>query len=244
MNLWSYWEGPKPEYIDVCLRSVERVCDEGGIGFRLVTPETLGDYIGDSLHPNYREIPELAMKAGAIRAALMACHGGFWWDADTVGLVHPGNLIQAHPGASALYTTWDRPPLRVLNGYLYMRPGCAEAAQWLNAVNQRLVTQRTNPVVWAELGEGILTPLLTKSSTARRVDRSVFLPVDIDSHVAKFFEPGHPADFIRDSVCFGLNHSWFWHRKQKEMKVPKEKWDESLLLIHQLLAFALKQLEK
>lgn len=256
MNLWSYWEGPRNPFIDTCLRSIERVCGDD-TEFRLLTPETLEEYIGDLLHPNYRHIDNIAMRVGAIRVAILARFGGMWWDADTIGLRDPIELVRQYENirfdninlsgventANVLYTTWDRPPLRILNGYIYMRQGCDDALEWLEQVNKRLETQRENPVVWTELGEMILTPLLVKSKTAWRVPRWKFLPVDVDSNVARFFEPvptGEVATLaaLTTAVCIGMNYSWFRTQRPADLTLPPEKWAKSPLLIHRLLTFA------
>jgi hypothetical protein len=174
-----------------------------------------------------------------------------YWDADTIGLRNPAELVEEYeafeyasvnrkvkPIVDVLYTTWDRPRLRALNGYVYMRKGCYEAMEWLRRVNKRLETQRENPVVWAELGEQLLTPIVMESATAWRVPRETFLPIDVDSCVEWFF--GHWQQrhciSVEKAVCFGLNQSYFWHHHRREMELPQEKWESSPLLIHTLLA--------
>ena len=259
MILWSYWEGPRNPFIDTCLASMQRICTNG-TEFRLVTPENVDRYIGDSLHPNWRAIVAThgcnpaAMRADAIRVALLVRHGGMYWDADTIGLRNPSVLVEQYRNiqynnanlagcpatADVLYTTWDRPPLRILNGYIYMRGGCDDAKEWLSRVNMRLATQRECPVVWAELGEMILTPLLVQSKTAWRVPRERFLPIDVDSDVADFFRSDRSVEYVcgRGAVCVGLNQSWFGHHRRKDMELSPERWADSPLLIHQLLNYA------
>ena len=39
------------------------------------------------------------MAANCIRAALLAKYGGWWWDADTVGLQSPLELTRQYPDA-------------------------------------------------------------------------------------------------------------------------------------------------
>tara|TARA_Y100000310_G_scaffold292544_1_gene321359 strand:- start:1167 stop:1970 length:804 start_codon:yes stop_codon:yes gene_type:complete len=267
MKLWTYWDGPRNPFIDTCLASMERVCTDGTT-FHLVTPENVNDYVGDSLHPNWRKIVgthgcnPIAMQAGAIRAALLARHGGMYWDADTIGLRNPKELVKQYENmryananrasspttADVLYTTWDRPPLRALNGYIYMRQGCPDALEWLARVNKRLETQVENPVVWTELGEITLTPILVHSSTAWRVPREVFLLIDVDSNVEHFFtsfsgwtHDPEKANYADRAVCIGLNQSWFWCHRHKDMDLPPEQWGDSPLVIHRLLAWARNQ---
>jgi mannosyltransferase OCH1-like enzyme len=227
--VWSYWEGPRPDYIQACLDSLKRVCSN----FILVTPETVDQYIGDVLNSSYKKLKQIALKADCIRAALLAKYGGFWFDADTIGLKDPITLFRTFGQVSALYSVWDQKPLRVLNGYIYIAPNNPICQVWLNKINEVL---KSNPssAVWTSLGEHILTPLLThQDSKAVRVPRATFLPIDIDSNVIKFFSNEEYQTYVMDStVCFGLNHSWFMYHKAKSM--DKSQWN-SPILIHQLL---------
>ncbi|MBV6343458.1 hypothetical protein HWQ67_17945 [Candidatus Magnetobacterium casensis] len=235
-----------PEYIEVCLRSIDKLCRIAGIGFRLVTPEDLSDYVPTGyLEERYRSLKDVGQRVDCIRAALLARHGGWWWDADTV-CVHPSFLKLGIPpheylsqlcnGATAVYTVWDREPRRVLNGYVYVDKSPL-ATTWLAKVNAKL--QEPEEPVWCDLGEKILTPLFSAQEQARQVDRRMFLPIDIDSNVKRFFEPGNPQDLVTEqTICFGLNHSWFWYHRRRDMQLPRERWASSLLLIHQLLHLA------
>ncbi len=239
MNVWTYWEGPRPPYIDVCLASMARVCDTPGVTFYLVTPENLPVFVHSSdLHPSYLALPEIALRADCIRAALLARHGGFWWDADTIGLRSPLPLVSAYAEADAIYTTWTKPPLRVLNGYIYLRRGCKAARDWLNQINHALC-HSLHGTSWCSLGEHLLSAMLPEQPRCRRIDRRLVLPIDIDANVRDFFRPGDfRAALIDDTVCYGLNHSWFMHHKRSAMTMPPAAWPDSRLLIHQLLCFA------
>lgn len=235
MNIFSYWEGPRPEYIQVCLDSMARVL---GDDFRLVTPETVDQWLPpDTLHPAYKTLPQPALRADAIRAALLAVYGGWWWDADTVAICRPDRLLAENPGAEALYTTWTRAPLRVLNGYVWVRPGSTLSARWLEHVNRTLERDATS-VDWCSLGEQLLTGLMTAFPQAVRIPRQLVLPIDIDSNVAEFFQPGKFWSMSDRAVCYGLNHSWFMYHHGPHMLLPRAEWGGSPLLIHSLLHWA------
>lgn len=225
MNVFSYWEGDRPEFIDLCLASMADAF--GNEEFHLVTPETLGTYLAPNvLHPSYTRLL-LGSQVGCIRAALLAAHGGWWCDADTIAMQSPQNVLDTHPGADVLYMSWREQPRRLLNGYIYMDPDIA--AEWLSRINWRLEHDFAS-IKWCTLGEGILTPLLNGHDTAVEVGRELFLPIDVDSDVERFFRPGDPSSFVTEAtVCFGLNHSYMMHHHGKAMRPP---WDRDILIHH------------
>lgn len=233
MNVFSYWEGPKPEYIDVCIKSMARVI---GQAFHLVTPANIDEWLPDNmLHPAYKTLPQPALRADAIRAALLATHGGWWWDADTIALHSPDWLLRRYPDAEAIYGIWDRNPIRVFNGYIWIRPGSEISSQWLQHVNDALAAN-PNDVSWCSLGEKLLTRLVGDHPYAVRVERVTFLPIDIDSEVQRFFldERYYDLEWTK-AVCVGLNHSWFMFHRGRDMTLPMAEWKHSPLLIHKLL---------
>jgi hypothetical protein len=234
MNVWTYWEGDKPPFIDVCLRSMQRVCHD--VNFHIVTPDTINDYLLNTLNPRYLQLPQPALRADAIRAALLATYGGWWWDADTIALQSPTSL----PIAPAIYMTWTNPPRRILNGYIYLESTVAKP--WLDNVNFMLESD-FDSIDWCSLGEKLLTDTIPNLPGAIEIDRSRFLPIDIDSSVADFFSSRYPSDLINDNtICFGLNYSWFMYHHRKDMLLPQDEWKNSPLLIHKLLIQTLDQL--
>jgi len=237
--VWTYWEGPRIPYIDVCLNSLSYICNNPEIEFQLLTPDNVQDYLDfQDLHPNYQKLPQAALKADCIRAALLAKYGGFWWDADTIGIRSPHSLIERYTKATAIYSVWSKPPLRVFNGYIYLAPDSIVGQEWLGKVNSTLA-QDSQEVRWCDLGEKLLTRILPGQSGCNLIDRRIFLPIDIDSDVRWFFKPGNFHRYlIPETVCFGLNHSWFLYHQQPAMNLSSAAWSKSPLLIHQLLHFA------
>jgi hypothetical protein len=240
LNVWTYWEGMRPPYIDLCLRTMARACAESGVSFRQLGADSVDQFLKPGvLHENYRILTAVGPKVSAIRAALLAYHGGWWWDADTIALRSPTALMRRYPRATMLYMTWTRLPLRILNGYIYAAKGCPAASEWLAAVNRMLAEEPERANRWLELGEKTLTPLLRDRDDCAEVPRQLFLPIDIDSDVGEFFWRENPFRYLReDAICYGLNHSWFWAHRQREMCVPSNEWGQSDLLIHRLLHFA------
>lgn len=239
IDVWTYWEGTRFPHIETCLQSMAYIC-ERPVEFHLVTPENLGEYLKPGvLHPDYTNLPGGPRdRANCIRVALLATYGGWWWDADTIGLHSPLHLMLHYPDVDVLYMAWNREPRRILNGYIYMRPGCEEAQEWLQQVNYR-VEHEAQDIIWAGLGEKLLTPLLTGRVGCEQIPLQTFLPIDIDATVETFFKSGDFRDYVQDySVAYGLNHSYFLYRHQDQILADPATWEDSPLLIHQLLHYA------
>jgi mannosyltransferase OCH1-like enzyme len=235
MNVWTYWEGDRPEYISVCLESLKRTCANDN--FVIVTPETADGLAPDAcLSPRYKLLPSPALRADCIRVALLALYGGWWFDADTVGVRSPSELVANDP--EGMYTSWTNAPLRVLNGYIYFREGSDIAWSWLKRINGILNTNLKG-VEWCSLGEQIVTSLMTESKSTVKFDRSRVLPIEIDCSVREFFSDKDFESYLNsNTVCFGLNHSWFMYYHGQDMVLPRSKWGSSPLLIHKLLHWA------
>jgi hypothetical protein len=224
-----------PEYISICLWSARMICSSG-LEFTCVTPENVRTFLPPgTIHENYLKLQQPALRADCIRAALLARYGGWWWDADTVGINYPSKSI-VNP-ESALYMIWDKAPRRILNGYIYIPPDATIAKMWLGTVNGALMDDYEH-IDWCSLGEGVLTNLLPELG-AMQIDRSTFLPIDIDSSVGLFFgEEDFHKYLTHHTVCFGLNHSWFMYHRAEAMNLPSSEWSKSPLLIHKLLEHA------
>jgi hypothetical protein len=231
VNIFSYWEGLRPEYIQVCLDSMARVL---GDDFHLVTPETVDQWIPvGTLDPAWQKLSQPALRADCIRAALLAVHGGWWWDADTIAFRHP-DCIQTH--APCLYMTWMNSPRRILNGYIYMEPGYAGSRRWLGRINEELSKGKAD---WCSLGEKLLTDDLSSDPAAVEIPRRLFLPVDIDKEVHHFFENQEWGWWMKeDTVCFGLNHSYFMYHYSAKMTATADERRDSPLMIHRLIEYA------
>lgn len=248
MNVFSYWEGPMPWHIGVCLRSVKQACSST-CRFQLATPGNVWDLIPVSaLHHDFSRLLTPAHRADCIRAALLAYHGGFYFDADTVGLRCPGELLaDKAAGREMLYCVWDKEPRRVLNGYIYAAPDSSLAKRWLEAVNLQLakIVDNGPHVPWTAYGEMLLTPIIeSELDLTLEIPRRTFLPIDVDSNVKLFFEYGETIQHVRDdTVCFGLSNSWMLDKHPNEMALLGTRDARaSDLLVHRLFTEAERRL--
>lgn len=240
MDVWTYWEGKKPLFIDVCLASLKRVCRKST--FHLLTPENYQDFVGSKdIVPEYNKIPDSCanVRANVLRAAILARHGGLWCDADTVALQDPILLLEKYPDLSTGYMTWSTPPVRVLNGYIYCKPDSRIAREWLGRVNFKLSNNFNLSIKWLELGEKILSLFIQADSESQQLPLNTFLPIEIDCDVERFFQPEEFWDYlVEDTLMVGLNHSYFMYHKKEAMALPLSQWYKSPLLLHKLLIYA------
>ena len=240
MNVWTYWQGPRFPHIDTCLTSMARVCEVPGVDFHLVTPENLFNFIPkDTVHPNFFRLGMPNFSANYLRAILLAKYGGWWLDADTIGLSSPLGLVEKYPDAEMIYTCWPTPPKRILNGYIYARQNSLLAREWAKQVKHLLEHDFDAANLWLGMGEKILSPLLHGQHSCVEIDYRTFLPINIDQEVSSFFEPGDFRSHIKKhTIGYGLNHSWMLYHKRKEMSLAPQYWEQSPLLIHKLLHYA------
>lgn len=242
MQMFSYWEGPIPDVIRACLDSIKYCC---GSQWKLITPSSLPEYITTGVfHPNFNRIKNPAHRADCIRAALLFNHGGLWLDADTVMLWNPDDEFSLEK--ELVFSVWDKPPKRVLNGYIYAQKGSSIAGAWLLGINKALETFHPANMKWTSFGEAILTPLVDANpDKVHQIPRSTFLPIDVDSNVQALFSTDDWKTYIKtNTVAFGLNWSWMLQNQRNAMLCSPARWKNSHLLIHKLLSDAQKRINE
>lgn len=226
MNIWTYWEGPKPPYIDLCLRSLQAV---NGRRLVILTPDNLHEYLPRTLHDNWKRLPHVAVRSCCIRCAIVAEHGGWWIDADTVGLRRPHVNIEDFK-----YIQWDRK--RVINGYFAAPPRHPTTLQWLSMINHVLANRFDDfNIWWLVLGEMLLTPSVVMHGGIR-LPLSSFIPFNFDKNPRGMVEPGNCDDYIQgNTCCFALNNSWLRQHAPEVIDAPQSVQEDSGLLVHSVL---------
>jgi hypothetical protein len=233
IDVWTYWEGPQPEYIGLCLDSIRRRCVAARYN-HIAGQDAAAALLKAALPDGWRNIDQPGVRSDVVRAALLAKFGGLYIDADTICIRDPAELVGDTPERDMVYSTWPTPPTRVIGAYVYMRPGSPIASEWLDIVRDRVARQKTG---WTELTEGPLFALRQKyPSNCRWISSSVFMPVDVDRDWQTYFTPTDPAAVIKpDTVMAGLNHSRFMFRFPAIMAMPATEWRGSTLLLHRML---------
>lgn len=230
MNVFTYWAGPKPAWIDICLDSMKRCCKQSEL--HILTPESK---VLGQMHPRF---PKLDPGVGTdyLRGYLLNRFGGLWIDADTVLIEDPIKLItNRHDPKQFLYSTWSAKPNRVIAGYVYSPAGHPVAKRWSDGVESAM--QNAENIGWGDIGEKMLTPFVRANpGDTWEMDRETFMPIDIDSNVMRYFKSSGWRDVAtKMTIGFGLNYSWMTDKMPNKMARM-----DSDYLIHNLLRDAEK----
>lgn len=208
VNVWSYWQGPMPEYIRICIETMRKHCDN----FTLLTPNNINDYLFNSPLDidRCKRLNNPAHLADVYRVAVIFHYGGLWLDCDTIMInpLHAFKKIISSYNDGFFHSRWD--DRRVLNGYFYATKNSDLLGEWLTHIN-RLIKSSSIRNTWTQFGEKILTPLVNSGQFKTiEINRSAFLPINIDKIPWVFFEPFHWSNFVSDdTITIGLNNSWF-----------------------------------
>lgn len=91
--LWQYWEGNKPDYIQLCMETVDKHCSTDFKIIRL-NPDNIRDYIPEIdkyiTKINKLKIPQ---KVDIYRIMLLYKYGGMYMDADVIVLRNPIEIM-------------------------------------------------------------------------------------------------------------------------------------------------------
>jgi len=152
MNVYSYWEGPQPEYISLCLRIAKRRAD-----VKMASVADVPKYAGDS----YFEALSPAHKADLIRVETIATMGGIWMDADCVLLEDPRKMLKHLNGKFAYYHDGDT----FANGFFAASPGHPVMEEWarLNRavfLNHKAMGTLPKNVPWRSFGSDQMVEIL------------------------------------------------------------------------------------
>ncbi|HYP90100.1 MAG TPA: methyltransferase domain-containing protein [Polyangiaceae bacterium] len=201
--VWSYWEGPCPALIELCLGSLTRYAQA----------KILDRQSFDALWCSDRDlaIDELyvAHRADFVRAHLLRHYGGVWIDADCVLLDDVSPLLEAMAGKSL--GAFRQKVGGFANNFLAAR---ADGAP-IRAFYERIVShlRAGHPIDWNEIGSIPLEATIAEfTEEFCELSREGIMPI-CWSESARFLEPSSESDpsslqLDPDARCYMLsNHS-------------------------------------
>ncbi len=151
LAVWTYWEGPCPDWIDACLQTLRAQAPT----LRILDPAGF-----EALRSCDRDIDlgrlHVAHRADFIRAYLLAHVGGLWIDADCL-LMRPPTEVFERLETHEFIAHQDRQGW-FPNGFMAARPGSRIARALYDRICERLRSGVT--LGWTSLGGEPLTQIL------------------------------------------------------------------------------------
>lgn len=97
VNVFTYWEGPKVPYIELCYETMKKYCPQV---IRL-NEETVKEYV--NLPKEYFKIEAVNHRTDYLKARLLYEQGGWWLDADTIVLKELPEITHGYMGCAGLF---------------------------------------------------------------------------------------------------------------------------------------------
>ena len=211
LPVWMYWEGPCPEWIKQCQRTVFRHAPD----VRLLSPQDF-----DKLRDADRDIDlkrlHVAQRADYIRAYLLARYGGLWIDSDCI-------VMQSLQPVLDLLNEYDFLAHRERTAGLWANDfmGAARDSKVAASLYQRIcsILRPRHPVGWTALGCVAVTETLRASKASWFEIKSERIQPVCWSDPKPFLaikEAGeHQQAFDRQAICYMLSNLTM----QKEFKI-------------------------
>ena len=85
--IYTYWETigdyGRPEYIDLCVESIDRWCSKG-FEIKHLNRTSAFELLDGVLNPAWVDLEPVAIRADIVRYALLSSFGGIWLDSDVL----------------------------------------------------------------------------------------------------------------------------------------------------------------
>lgn len=201
-TVWTYWEGPCPEWIRACLNSISN----SAANVRVLTPESF-----DRLRDRDRDVDlsrlQIAHRADYIRVFLLHRYGGLWVDADCL-VMQSLEPVLAKVKECDLVGHRERSGL-ASNGFLGARAGSPLAARLYERVRDTLRSGR--PLGWTTIGSEPLSALLSREATGwHELPCRQIQPVcwsEPEAFFAQRETAGHEKEFDAEAICYMLSNT-------------------------------------
>jgi hypothetical protein len=200
LPVWLYWEGPRPDWIEACQRTICAHAPD----VRLVTPAEF-DRLRDSDRDINLDQLCIAHRADFIRAFLLARHGGLWVDSDCIVLRPLAPVLELV--ARYAFVGYKERQGHVTNNFMGAPPDSRVAAHYYRRVCAILRSGRA--LDWLTLGAHALTETLAEVGEPwHRLAVELVQPV-CWSRPEVFFRTGtdeeHAREFNERAYCYMLS---------------------------------------
>ena len=218
-HVWTYWEGPMPPWIGLCLETFRRNVP----GVEILTRETWEDLYDGAMVP--REIlnrQRLNVKSDFIRAWLLHRIGGIWVDADAIMFRDPHPIFTELDRGDADFVAYKMGPRQgeFCTALIAGRPESAIGKAYLDAMVARLLSG--GRLAWPALGPARLREACGRFPDAVLgvVPNRLVMPIWWRQR-HRLRGPADTFDLDDDAICVMLGH---------RMLGPMRHWSQRRIL--------------
>lgn len=198
-NIYSYWEGNKPDYINLCEESL------------IKNTKGLNLFIFDKTD-KYNELP-INLKVDYFKANLIYQHGGFWIDAD---------MLVMKP-LKTLFKLLNNHEFVGIPGFFGARPGAKILKRWINSMDLILKQEK---IEFSDLIQPLLKDSEYKEFEV--LTREMICPIyHTGDEFWNFFEDKPLEEFITDNTYIVTLYNSAFSNEFKKMKrgeLLNKKW--------------------
>lgn len=211
MNIFTFWEGPMPGYIELCLKTWK-------LPFTMLNYDNLRQYTDFDIERVKRfTLPQIA---DCVRVHVLRDHGGYWLDADTIMLTDklPETNFVGYPEQRTCSV-----------GLLYSEPGSDMFVEWAKYQDE-VISGWDTPTFWAVMANSFTDPYLQNHKEMRIYPITDFWPETymVDKPLQRYqkykefyFEQRCALEDIRPTDLLMLHNSWTpdWYKSVPAYKV-------------------------
>ena len=179
-RLFTYWEGPKPAYLELCEEIIVKKTTQQ-FDYVPITPTNVFDFV-DRIPKEVHDLKLIAHRSDYIRCLLLLKYGGVWLDLDQViitDLSLVNTLLNSYD-----YIGYEWQPECPEIGFIAVSQNNSAMADWKERMDIRL--KSTEQLYWPSLGYNLLWPSIQnaiKQSTIRYCGldpKTTFCPIHHD----------------------------------------------------------------
>jgi hypothetical protein len=229
--IFYYWENIpstfKPEYINLCHKTIEKHGNTESTQAILVTPSNLKELLPEIVLPDiytndFGGTANISVKVDYLRVKLVQKYGGMYIDSDTI-VMKSLNWIKSYLEKYDFVGTTEHGKYYI-NGWFASRKNGEIINKWSSLIDKSISVSLT--VSWTQLGSKILTPLINDNFSLAYIFTGNEICLYSYNQKDEFFKPN--SINTDNSLCVVLYNTLF-PEKIKKM-TEKEILSSNMLL--------------
>ena len=205
MNVYTFWEGPMPSYIKLCLNTWH-------FPFEIINYDTLKQYTDFDIDRAKRfTLPQIA---DCVRVHVLRDNGGYWLDTDTICIADklPKENIMGYPDTRA-HTI----------GMLHTESHADMYEKWA-AFQDEIISRDETPKHWATMGNAFTDAYISSHPEIRigdiytRWPETYMIPGDAgryEKYIELYFNSENDLEDLEPTDILMLHNSWIpdWYKQ-------------------------------